>query len=106
MHSYRSDVRRLPFTAGLLILVIAAGRAGAADAPGSFDAQIRPLLNTYCLKCHGEVKPKHGVNLARFGDVASIYKDPKLWRTVLAQLNERAMPPDDKPQPSAGERAL
>ena len=52
------------------------------------------------------MKPKHGVNLARFADVASIHRDPKLWRTVLAQLNEKAMPPDDKPQPTDAQRAM
>ena len=46
------------------------------------------------------------MNLSKFTDVASIYRDPKLWRTVLEQLNERAMPPENKPQPSDAERAL
>ena len=78
----------------------------AADAPASYDAQIRPLLNTYCAKCHGAVKPKHDVNLARFTDVGSIYREPKLWRDVLWQLNERAMPPEGKPQPTEAERTL
>lgn len=81
-------------------------RAGAADAPASYDAQIRPLLNTYCGKCHGMEKPKEGINLVRFNDLPSIYKEPKLWRTVLTQLNERAMPPENKPQPTEAERAL
>jgi hypothetical protein len=90
----------------LVLLGARAARAGAAETSASFDAQVRPLVNTYCGKCHGAVKPKHGVNLARFTDVALIYREPKLWRTVLAQLNERAMPPDDKPQPTDAERAL
>ena len=107
MHSYRQDVVRRALRAALLLVAIAAAAfAGAADAPASYDARIRPLLNTYCFKCHGEVKPKHDVNLARFTAVASIYREPKLWRTVLAQLNERAMPPEKKPQPTDAERAL
>ena len=90
----------------LLALSLPALRVGAADAPAAYDAQIRPLLNTYCAKCHGPEKPKHGVNLSKFTDVASIHRDPKLWRTVLQQLNERAMPPENKPQPTDAERAL
>lgn len=87
------------------VLALAVG-AGAADAPASYDAQIRPLFSTYCGKCHGMEKPKEGINLVRFTDLASIYKEPKLWRTVLTQLNERAMPPENKPQPTEAERAL
>jgi hypothetical protein len=90
----------------LIALPAATARAGAADSPASFEAQVRPLLDTYCFKCHGPVKPKHGVNLEKFNDVASIHRQPKLWRTVLAQLNERAMPPEGKPQPTDAERAM
>jgi hypothetical protein len=90
----------------IVILTLVGSGADAADAPASYDTQIRPLLNTYCGKCHGAAKPKHDVNLSKFTDVASIYREPKLWRTVLAQLNERAMPPENKPQPSDAERAL
>ena len=87
------------------MLFSAAARAGAAEAP-SYDAQIKPLLSTYCYKCHGPEKPKHGVNLSKFGEVASIHRDPKLWRNVLTQLNERAMPPENKPQPTDMERLM
>lgn len=70
------------------------------------ERDVRPLLTTYCAKCHGATKPKQGVNLTKFTDVASIHRDSKLWRKVLAQLNERAMPPDDKPQPTGMQRAM
>jgi hypothetical protein len=91
----------------MLLAMSASGtaRAGEADAP-SYGARVRPLLDSYCFKCHGPVKPKHGVNLEKFRDTASIHREPKLWRTVLAQLNERAMPPEDKPQPTDAQRAM
>ena len=85
---------------------LVAGPAVRAAAPADFDREVRPLLSTYCLKCHGPERPKRGVNLAKFNDVASIHRDPRLWRKVLAQLNERAMPPEDKPQPTDVQRAM
>jgi hypothetical protein len=91
--------------AAVLVLLVLGGPAMAADAPAQFDRDIRPLLETYCSKCHGAVKPKKGVNLVRFADVRSVQREPKLWREVLSQLNDRNMPPDGKPQPSDEQRA-
>src|SRR5687768_12140735 len=96
---------RLFLLLGLLgtgVPVVARGAEGAAD----YDAKVRPLLNEFCGKCHGAEKAKAEVNLAKFGDVASIHRDPKLWRNVLTQLNERTMPPENKPQPSDAQRAM
>ena len=87
---------------GLGVPVVARGAEGAAD----YDAKVRPLLNEFCGKCHGAEKAKGEVNLAKFGDVASIHRDPKLWRNVLTQINERTMPPENKPQPSDAQRAM
>jgi mono/diheme cytochrome c family protein len=90
----------------LLVLWAMGGRAYASEAPAAFDKDIRPLLDAYCIKCHGGEKTKGDVNLARFSDVPSIQREPKLWRTVLTQLNHGDMPPEGKPQPSQAERAL
>jgi hypothetical protein len=48
-----------------------------ADAPADFDGKIRPLLDTYCVKCHGGEKVKSDVDLGKFKDVVSIQRDPK-----------------------------
>src|SRR4051812_46801231 len=73
----------------------------AAEDPGKdFATDVRPLLETYCAKCHSGEKPKGDVDLKRFPDVPSIQREPKLWREVLSQLNDRTMPPAKKPQPS------
>ncbi len=76
----------------------------AADSAPSFSHDIQPLLEQYCFKCHGAAKPKAGVNLEQFKDDTSLWRDPRLWETVVTQLRERAMPPDGKPQPSESER--
>ena len=75
-------------------------RAGAVD----FSADVRPVLEKYCFKCHGAEKQKGGVKLSDGADVAAIYRDVKTWDKALAELRDGAMPPDDKPQPTEEER--
>ncbi len=87
---------RLSILASVLVLA----RADAAD----FAKDVRPLLETYCFKCHGADKAKAGVKLHDAADLAALYRDPVMWDKVLTELRDEAMPPDDKPQPSADER--
>ena len=75
-------------------------RAGAAD----FAKEVRPMLETYCFKCHGAEKAKGGVKLHEAADLAALYRDPVTWDKVLTELRDEEMPPDDKPQPTADER--
>jgi hypothetical protein len=71
---------------------------GLGDA---FQERVYPLLQTHCFRCHGEKRKKGGVDLAHFNEAKSVYRDPKLWEKVLSQLNDRSMPPDEEPTPSA-----
>ncbi len=84
----RSTRQREPWgvTPLLLALVIA-------------EPDVRPLLDRYCVGCHGLEKTKGDVDLRR----AAVAKDPNLWRTVLRQLESEEMPPQD-PTPTPDER--
>jgi hypothetical protein len=99
--------RHLPTLITALAGVVSFARVAAAqEAPKDFTKDVRPLLDTYCGKCHAGEKAKGDVDLARFTDVGQIQREPKLWREVLTQLNDRTMPPAKKPQPSEVERAM
>lgn len=95
----------LRLLAGLAATLCAAFPVSAVTAP-SFEADVRPHLETYCYKCHGSEKPKAGINLTVFTNAASIHREPKTWESVLQQLNENLMPPKDKPRPSPEERLV
>jgi hypothetical protein len=66
-------------------------------------AEIRPLLQKYCLDCHNKDKQKGDVDLTHFGSSQDVVKEFKLWQTMLQQVEEEEMPPK-KPLPSAAER--
>ena len=96
---------------GLLILVLVARFASAADSPGadeSFEKEVRPLLVERCFKCHGAEakKPKGGLRLTsrasllRGGDIGppAVQGNPD-ERLIVKEIQYRddpKMPPDAK----------
>jgi len=81
----------------------------AADSTATVDADfardIRPLLGRFCLDCHSTEKQKGDLDLEQFQSVPEIRKHPRIWQGVVEQLHTGEMPPKDKPQPTAPERA-
>src|SRR6478752_1483744 len=96
----------LAWTMAAAVAVLCAPMATAQEGVRDYAKDVRPVLETYCGKCHSGERVKGDVNLARFTDVPSIQREPKLWREVLTQLNDHTMPPAKKPQPSDAERAM
>lgn len=82
-----------------LLSVIVSGWTFAASAMDAY-APIKPFLNRYCVKCHGEKKQKGEVRLDDFDAI-----DGALWSEVYDQIHHGDMPPEDELQPSATERA-
>ena len=74
--------------------------AAAADAPNlqQFGPKIRPLVQQYCVKCHGGEQTKGDINLKEYERVGQTLKDVKVWKNALDQINKGEMPPDDAPQ--------
>ena len=73
---------------------------GAAEEKAGRDVQ--SLLAKYCQGCHGENKPKAGLNLVALRG----QEKPQAWKGVWERVRSRHMPPPGKPQPTAAERAL
>ncbi len=69
-----------------------------------FAGEVKPLLETYCYKCHGNGKKKGGLALDGFASMEAALQDQKTWSHVLENLRIGDMPPDDEKQPTLDER--
>jgi len=79
----------------LLLCLLAPAGVTAVD----FAKDIKPLLNTHCVECHGDKKTKGGVDLAMFADDAAVRRDVPTWRKVAEQLTSREMPTEKAKHP-------
>jgi hypothetical protein len=84
----------------MLLLVLV--QESAAD----FRREVRPLLEAYCVKCHGGAKPKGGLDLGGFADEASVLSKRRVWDEAMRKLADGEMPPEGKPAPKPEERKL
>jgi hypothetical protein len=92
------------FLSGCLLATSVYSAEAESEALAGAHKELQPLLETYCFKCHNTTKSKAGVNLERFRGTDSVAHDPKTWEIVLAQLRDRTMPPENKPQPTDEQR--
>lgn len=90
------------------VLVLAASNARAVDRPfdpKAYASAIRPLLDRYCVRCHGADKQEAAL---RIDTLEPVFKpqsyDADLWLEVANQMSLGAMPPKkEKLRPSADE---
>ena len=61
-------------------------------------AQLRAMLDEYCVTCHNERLKTAGLMLDRI-DVAQIPEGAEVWEKVRRKLRIAAMPPAGRPQP-------
>src|SRR5947209_3402589 len=98
--------RRLPATFLLFAAAAVPAPGRAAEPPVDFERDLRPLLATYCYRCHGEQKQNGGLNLAQFQTKKEADKELALWGDVARRTRLKEMPPrSSKEKPSDDERA-
>ncbi len=73
-------------------------------AEPTFQADIRPIVQARCVKCHGPDEKSGNIDFTAITDDRAAAGQRKLWRKVLAQLEAEAMPPKDAPQLTAEEK--
>lgn len=76
------------------------------EAAERFDSHIRPMLEKYCVACHGGEKVKGKVDFTKITKAKDVDNQYELWESVGKRLASREMPPEDKPQPTDAERRL
>src|SRR5204863_9600470 len=72
----------------------------AAVPAGSSTADIKAVLDRYCLTCHSHRLPTAGVVLEGI-DTRSPAARAELWERVITKLRARSMPPAGVPRPDA-----
>jgi hypothetical protein len=82
-----------------------AQEARPADEARQFEQEIQPLLKQFCVGCHNAEKMKSGVRVDQL-TAAPEDRHLKLLGAIEHQLRDRAMPPDDEPQPTDAQRQL
>ncbi|MFP6668603.1 MAG: LamG-like jellyroll fold domain-containing protein, partial [Pirellulales bacterium] len=82
-----------------------AAESKSSEISRSFDQKIQPLLKKYCVRCHNAKKMTSGIRLDHLNGAL---EDGQLflWKDILKQVADEAMPPDDQPQPTAEHRQL
>lgn len=75
----------------------------ATEIDNEFRAFVQPLLKQYCLRCHNVDEMKSGI---RVDQLSGIPEDRHLflWKDILKQVSDKAMPPEDEPQFSDDQR--
>ena len=82
----------------VVVLFLFAGSASAAELD-----EVRPLLETYCYRCHNADVVTGGVDLTEFQTGQDVIAGRKTWEKVLRVVREQEMPPAE-PLPTAAER--
>ncbi len=95
----------------LSVLMWAGASGGSRSAPTApelekqFVGTVRPFMQTYCVSCHGKVKPQAQLDLTAYASLASVARDYPHWSLVLEKLDAKQMPPPSVgKQPSAPQR--
>ena len=85
------------------IVLFAASTAWAqADTEGRLIAYrntVAPLVERFCVSCHGKKQPKAGLSLQKLPGDPRTPADLTTWKKVYGQLQSSAMPPEDSAQP-------
>jgi hypothetical protein len=119
----RATTRRRVFALGAAALPLAALMVGAVAAPAAkrpakkatpaaatkpdpFAADIKPVIDKYCVACHTGPSASAGVNLARDRSGDAVLKNRKLWESVARTVEAGHMPPQGMPQPTQEQRDL
>ncbi len=76
----------------------------ASAATVDFAKDVKPLLETYCFKCHANGKHKGDLDLDPFLKNPTAAEHEKKWAAILENIRTSDMPPDDAKQPSLEER--
>jgi mono/diheme cytochrome c family protein len=96
---------RDPRWAALTLFGAVIGQPCRGDDATAVAKVIVPFVEKHCVACHGAKKPEAGLSLDGFRDVKAILAERTMWEEALHRIEAGEMPPEDRPQPTAAEKA-
>ena len=95
-----------PFVVPLVMTFVASSEEQSPLKPADetvFIERVQPLFEKFCLHCHNADKMTSGV---RVDQLTGQPNDNQLfvWKDILKQVSDGAMPPEEEPQPSPEQR--
>ena len=97
--AWKPVVRQAVFAGALLAGLPALADDSAAD----FQQDVKPVLETYCIRCHGPETRTAGIDFQSIGPEGDAAQRSDVWLRVIRVLREREMPPA-APFPNEAER--
>ena len=88
-----------------LFMILVSGNCLVAAEQATFKASIQPLVQKYCQRCHNVDEMTSGIRVDQL-DGSLEDRHLFLWKDILKQVADEAMPPEDEPQPTVRERQL
>ena len=76
-----------------VILVTALLAARTANAQGTFEDEVRPILQNTCFACHNEEEASGDLNLKPLDRADSIASNREDWEKILAPIESRRNAP-------------
>ncbi|MEM7476331.1 MAG: DUF1592 domain-containing protein [Planctomycetota bacterium] len=71
-----------------------------SELPLQFEQEVLPLLQKYCVDCHGSEDPDAMFDITRFEDSGSVARGFMTWQHVVDRVAAGEMPPTESEQPS------
>lgn len=92
----------------MTLIVGASGSFGAVLKPDlvGFNQDVKPLLQKYCVQCHGAKKQKANLRFDRIDPDIVDGEHFGQWEDLREAFNTGEMPPEDELQPTIAEREL
>lgn len=104
MHSSQCTVGKPLFRQAVLAALLLAGLPALADDSAlDFQRDVKPVLEAYCIRCHGPETRTAGIDFQSIGPQGDAAQRRDVWLRVIRVLREREMPPA-APFPNEAER--
>ena len=95
---------RLILFAALVACTSGLARADFKPDLKGFNRKVRPLLQKYCVRCHGGKTPKAEIQFDSIDPDIITGEHSGKWLDVREAFNTGEMPPENEPQPTTAER--